>query len=179
MIRPEVAALFRRWAEPVLATGGTLIAFWIAGGLSLRWGWLSVILSMIILVAGGLWIRESIRRMRFASNDTGGGKVFIEERRVLYIGAVGNVQVDLADVERIDLAFSKPNGASWTTVLLYASGGLPAAIPLNAEGEEAFVDALCSLPGVRFNDLRAAIADQSARGRFAPVVTFWRRQPSG
>ena len=175
MIRPELAALFKRWAEPALAVGGTLIALWIVGATNLRWGWLSLGLSVIILVSGGLWTREAIRRVRFSSGGPGGGKVFVEEHRILYIGSIGNVQIELDDVSRIDIATSKPNGQSWASVLLYTSSGPPAAIPLNAEGHDAFIDALCSLPGFRFDALNAAISKQRRAGRFAPIVTFWRR----
>ena len=175
MIRPEVIALFRRWAEPALALGGTLIALWIVGVPYLRWGWVSLILGVIILVSGGLWTREAFRRARFASDDQSGGRVFVEEKRIFYVGSVGNVQVELRDITRIDLAISKPNGKSWTSLLLSTSNGPPAAIPLNAEGQDAFIDALCTLPGFRFDNLNDAIQKQRASKGFAPIVTFWRR----
>lgn len=176
MIRPELMAIFRRWAEPALAVAGTLIALWIVGGTDLRWGWLSLILGLVILVAGVLWTREAIRRVRFSSSDAGGGRVFVEEQRILYVGGIGNVQIELGDVDRIDIALSKPNGKSWASVLLYTQSGPPAAVPLNAEGHDAFIDALCSLPGFTFEALNAAILKQRAAGRFAPIVTFWRRE---
>ncbi len=176
MIRPEVLALFRRWAEPALALGGTLIALWIVGVPYLRWGWVSLVLGAIILVSGGLWTREAFRRVRFSSVDESGGRVFVEEKRIFYVGSVGNVQVELRDITRIDLAMSKPNGKSWTSLLLSTETGPPAAIPLNAEGQDAFIDALCGLPGFRFDDLNAAILKQRASKGFAPIVTFWRRE---
>jgi len=175
MIRPEVITLFRRWAEPVIALGGTLIALWIVGAPYLRWGWVSLVLGGIILVSGGLWTREAFRRARFSSGDASGGRVFVEEKRIFYVGRVGNVQVELRDITRIDLAVSKPNGKSWTSLLLSTEAGPPAAIPLNAEGQDAFIDALCGLPGFRFDDLAAAIQKQQASRGFAPIVTFWRR----
>lgn len=176
MIRPELAVVFRRWAEPALAVAGTLIAFWIVGGTNLRWGWVSLGLASIILVSGGLWTREAIRRVRFSSGDTSGGRVFVEEKRILYVGSVGNVQVELGEITRIDIAMSKPNGQSWASLLLFTDSGVPAAVPLNAEGNDAFIDALCSLPGFRFDALNTAITKQRTAGRFAPIVTFWRRE---
>lgn len=175
MIRPELAAQFRRWAEPALATAATLFALWVAGATTLRWGWLTLILSAIILLGGGLWIREAVRRVRFSSGESGGGRVFVEEHRILYVGAIGNVQIELDDVMRVDLAMSKPNGKSWVSVLLHTTSGPPAAVPLNAEGQDEFIDALCSLPGFRFDALNSAILKQRAAGRFAPLVTFWTR----
>ncbi|GEM_PF-3236512 len=175
MIRPEVMALFKRWAEPSIALGGTLVALWIVGVPYLRWGWVSIILGLIIAVSGGLWTREAFRRVRFASGDVSGGRVFIEEKRIFYVGNVGNIQVELRDITRIDLAISKPNGKSWTSLLLSVENGPPAAIPLNAEGQDALIDALCTLPGFHFDDLDAAIQQQKAAKGAAPIVTFWRR----
>lgn len=175
MIRPELLALARRWAEPALAACGTLIALWIVGGSNLRWGWLSLILAAIVLIAGGLWTREAIRRVRFSDGSEGGGRVFVEEQRILYVGGLGNVQVELGEVQRIDIAVSKPNGKDWASLLLHTNHAPPAAIPLNAEGSDGFIDALCTLPGFRFEALETAIRKQRAAGRFAPLVTFWRR----
>ena len=197
MIRPELIVVMRRWAEPALAVAGTLIALWIVGATNLRWGWLSLILAAIILISGGLWTREAIRRVRFSTGDAGGaGRVFVEEGRILYVGSIGNIQVELADITRIDIAVSKtrlakahiglvsdsgehvapkPSGQTWASVLLYTPGGTPAAVPLNAEGHDAFIDALCTLPGFRFDALNAAILKQRAAGGHPPIVTFWRR----
>lgn len=190
MIRPELIALARRWAEPAVAAGATFAALWIAGATSLRWGWLTLALSVIILTAGGLWVREAIRRVRLASGKIGGGRVYVEERRVLYLGALGNVQVDLDDVTRIDLAVSKSPGIGaipgkavtgfspkaaagqgLASVLLYSSGP-PAAIPLNAEGEDALLDALCALPGFRLETLTMPLM---RAGQDQSLVTIWRR----
>ena len=197
MIRPEVAAMLRRWAEPAIAAAGTLMALWIAGAADLRWGWLSVILSLIILVSGVLWIREAIRRVRFSTGDAAGaGRVFVEEGRILYVGSLGNVQIELKDVTRVDIAVStglsthvnggfgadsagnsgfKPAGHSRASVMLYTPGGHPAAIPLNAEGQDGFIDALCTLPGFKFDALNSAILKQRAARSGPPIVTFWRR----
>ena len=177
MIRPEVVALFRRWAEPAIALGGTLIALWIVGATNLRWGWLSLALAAIITVSGGLWVREAIRRVRFATGDaSGAGRVFVEEQRILYVGGLGNIQIELRDVNRVDIAVSKSGGSANASVLLYTESGLPAAIPLNAEGHDAFIDALCSLPDFRFDALSAAISEQKAAESSAPIITFWRRK---
>lgn len=186
MIRPELVALARRWAEPALAAAATLMALWIAGASTLRWGWLTLVLSAIILVAGGLWLREAIRRVRLSAAQGDSGQVFVEERRVLYIGRFGNVQVDLDDVTRIDLATFKPSGAiagsiglggatavatrqASASVMLFSPGSPPVTVPLNAEGEDRFLDALCSLPGFRLDDLSGGLA------KTQPIVTIWRR----
>jgi hypothetical protein len=176
VIRPEIVRAVRRWAEPILAVGGTLIALWIVGGSNLRWGWLSIILGLVVLTSGALWTREAIRRVRFSAGAAGGaGRVFVEEHRLLYIGALGNVQIELSEITRVDIALSQPNGQSWVSLMLHTPGAAPAVIPLNAEGQDALIDALCTLPGFKFDALNAAIADQRKRGRFAPLVTFWRR----
>jgi len=178
MIRPELMVQLRRWAEPVAAVGATLIALWIVGASSLRWGWLSLVLAAIILVSGGLWTREAIRRVRFSSGDhDGAGRVFVEEGRILYVGGLGNVQIELADVSRVDIAVSRPNGGTRASVLLHTDGGYPAAVPLDAEGHDAFIDALCTLPGFRFDALNSALLKQRDQSGGAPIVTFWRRSP--
>jgi len=186
MIRPELVAAARRWAEPVLAAAATLAALWIAGASTLRWGWLTLVLSAIILLAGGLWLREAVRRVRLSAAREGSGQVFVEERRVLYIGRFGNVQVDLDDVTRIDLATFTPGGAvtgaiagggvpavanrqASASVMLFSPGSPPVTVPLDAEGEDGFLDALCSLPGFRLDDLSGGLAATQ------PIVTIWRR----
>jgi len=176
MIRPELVVLFRRWAEPAIALGGTLMALWIVGATNLRWGWLSLGLSAIIIVSGGLWVREAIRRVRFSQGGAeGAGRVFVEEKRILYVGSLGNIQLELKDVDRIDIALSKSGDSGNASALLYTQSGPPAAIPLNAEGHDAFIDALCGLPGFRFDALNAAIQKQKGAGHSAAIVTFWRR----
>lgn len=178
MIRPELLDTARRWREPILAGLATLAALWIAGASTLRWGWLTLVLSAVILVAGGLWLREAIRRVRLAAGHGDGGRVFVEERRVLYVGRFGNVQVDLDDVTRVDLAISKPNGGSHASVILFLLQGPPVTVPLDAEGEDGFLDALCSLPGFRLDDLTGALSGAAVGGRAAaPLVTIWRRPP--
>ena len=173
MIRPELAGALRRWAEPIAAVLATSVALWIVGGTSLRWGWLTLLLSAIVLSVGAVWTREAIRRVRRDLGSGGQGKLFVEERRLLYVGGLGNVQVDLDEVTRIDLAVARPNGASRASLLLHLPGAPPAMVPVEAEGGEALLSALGGLPGF---DAEALMREIARRDPAEGVSTFWRRR---
>lgn len=168
MIRPELQAAGARWAEPIAAVLVTLAGLWAVGAPGLRWGWLSVVLAVAVLLAGLVWFREAVRRV--LRRRRGEGRMFVEERRVLSTGALGNVQVDLDDVDRLDLV---AGGEGGVTLMLHAPGGPPAAVPLGGEGEEALLDALSGLPGLNRDALRREAGRVRRDG--GARIAAWRR----
>jgi len=153
MIRPEVAALMRRWLEPAIALAATVAALWIVGLPDFSLNWLSVLLGAPLAVAGVIWLRVAIRRARAGAGD-GEGRLFVEERRVLHVGSFGNVQVDLDDATRIDLMVH----GTRASLMVHVPDGPPAALPLGAEGVDALYDALTGLPGMDTDALHARLA---------------------
>lgn len=171
MIRPEAAALLKRWSEALVAVAATLAALWVVGIPGFRLGWISVILGVPIAVSGLIWLRVAIRRARSAAGE-GQGSLFVEERRVLYVGSFGNVQVDLDDAIRIEMLGR--GGA--VSLLVHVPDGPPVALPLGAEGSDALLDALTGLPGLGMDafhgQLERARRDAKAQG----IVTVWKRR---
>lgn len=153
MIRPEVAALFSRWGEAIVAACVTVVALWIVGLPDLSLNWLSVLLGVPLAVAGLVWLRVAVRRA-LGQSDAGDGRLFVEERRVLHVGTFGNVQVDLDDATRLDLM---AHGGR-ASLMVYTPDGPPTALPLGAEGADTLYDALTGLPGMDLDALHAKLA---------------------
>ena len=174
MIRPEAAALLKRWFEPAVALGVTLVALWIVGLPDFRLDWLSVLLGAPLAIAGLIWLRVAVRRAR-AESGGGEGRLFVEERRVLHVGAFGNVQVDLDDATRIDL-MAQGRRAS---LLVHVPDGPPTALPLGAEGVDALYDALTGLPGMDTDALHARIARARKSGAAEHGALWTRPAPKG
>ena len=182
MIRPEAQAFLLRWAEAAFALGGTAFALWVVGAPSLSFGWASAVLSVPILIAGGVWLRASIRRARAPSEDQQLGRIFVEERRVLYIGVLSNVQFSLEDVERIELAKGGRGerglvrfGSAPNALIFHFGDAPPVSVSLRAEGTERLIDALSGLP--RFSAERLA-AERARRAERSRLMTIWNRADS-
>jgi hypothetical protein len=90
----------------------------------------------------------------------------IDERRLMYFGPLTGGMIDLDDLVRLDL---DPTGrpAHW---MLFASGGPPLAIPVNAEGADALFDVFAALPGIR-----TALMLETLSGAPGQPVTVWSR----
>ena len=147
MIRPEAADFLKRWGEAGVATAVTLVALWIVGLPDFQLNWLSVLLGAPLAIAGLVWLRVAVRRARSRTGE-GQGKLFVEERRVLHVGSLANVQVHTED-------------------------GPPVALPLGAEGAGALFDALTGLPRMNIDALHAKI-EKARRGK-GEMVTIWAR----
>lgn len=173
MFRPEATAQLRRWSEPAIAVFATFAAAWIVGLPGIRFGWVSLALGVPLVLAGAVWLRVAVRRAMDDDPLIEGGQVFVEERRVLYVGALGNTQLDLDEV--ISVAVMRPTRPDGTPALLLTPpGSAPVSVPLSAEGTDNLLDALTVLPGFSLD--RLASARKSRASAEAPFVTIWRRE---
>ena len=165
MIRPEVAALLRRYAEPLLVAFGAGVVLWkVFGPGALRGAWFDMLAFAVVAVVAVLWLRASLSRARLSAEvRDGAGAVFVEERRVVYLGPFGRAEIDLDSLVRVEAASGADGGRMW---MLVAAGRPPLAIPDAAEGAGALVDAFSALPQFDFD---AA----AARGGLRSV---WRRR---
>jgi hypothetical protein len=81
VIRPELAARLRPWAETGAALAATAFGLWV---FSLG-GWILWPLGAVIAVAAALWALDARRRMRFAHEALGPGMVELDEGAIRYL----------------------------------------------------------------------------------------------
>ncbi|WP_227447155.1 hypothetical protein [Cognatishimia sp. F0-27] len=166
MIRPEAAAMLKRWRGVLIAATLVLLgvywALWRGTGL-LEW------VGYAMAGAGiGLGI-TAVQRLRFDQGHGGPGVVSVVEGRITYFGPLGG---GVADLEALSAITFDPRAkpAHW----LLAQPGQPSlAIPANAEGAQALFDAFAHLPGLRIG----ALVD-ATRASTAPVLV-WQRDGTG
>lgn len=169
-IRPELAAAFARWREPIV-WGGVIVlgvaAVW--RGLALG-GPLLVVAGLLIAGLGlGLFI-GALRRRAFRAETAGPGVVAIDEGRIGYLGPKDGGYVDLPTL--VEVAITGGPGARDRAWLLRAEDGTRLVIPFGALGAERLPDALAALPGFDLGP-GAAAPGLAHPGR----VALWRRDP--
>lgn len=161
MIRPEVAALLRRYQELLAGVAvAALGLYWLvfSGGL-LRW------IGAAVILAGGALAIAGVQRARFRQGGGGPGVVQVVERRVSYFGPLDGGVLDLDALTSLVL---DPSGTPphW---VLRSAGQPPLHIPLTAKGADALFDAFSSLPGLQVDHMLRQV-DHTPAG---PVV-IWR-----
>jgi hypothetical protein len=161
-LRPEAAALLRRWSEVIAASLILALGLWIAA----RPGPVVQGFGYVLAGLAGLALIPAIRRARFAASGQGPGIVQVIEGRILYMGPVTGGAVSLD--EMTSLAFqSDPAGlAIW---VLRAPGEV-LEVPVDATGAEALFDAFTTLPGLGGHRLLAA-----RKGPHGVTQVVWRR----
>ena len=141
-VRPELAAGFRRWREPVV--WGALLAV----GLWMTWqGYstlspLSFVAGLVATATGASLLHGSLRRLRLIG-ELGEGVVVIDEARIAYFGPRGGGFVDVPSIVRVEIV-TRPHVPpdsphAW---VLSAEDGTRLVIPIGAEGADRLFDAL-------------------------------------
>lgn len=168
-LRREAADALLRWAEPALVGGALGLAAWFAGVWLLAgspFGWLALLVAALL----GLWLRAALAGALAQPADDGPGIVVLREGEVGYMSPEGGGFLDLAALERVEIARPSRGPALW---FLDAGRSGRLIFPANAEGAEHVVEALSALPG--FSDLAAAQAlNDATTGR----RLLWERAPS-
>ena len=161
MIRPEVAALLRRWREPL--AGGALVAlglWWLSGH------GLMPYVGAAVALGGALLVWFGVQRVRFASGGGGAGVVTLDEGEVTYMGPLSGGTLALADLKRLDLDPTARPDAVW----VLSAPGTTLHVPVTALGADRLLDAFARLPGLRTGRL---LAELERGGDVA--VTVWER----
>ncbi|NKX45594.1 hypothetical protein [Roseicyclus persicicus] len=162
-LRPEAAAVLRRWREVIAALGLVALGLWIAtspGPVLQGAGYVLAALAAIALV-------PAIRRARFAPGGQGPGVVRVVEGRILYMGPVTGGAVSVRELTSLSLRRDEDGRAAW----VLTEPGQLLVIPVDAAGAEALFDAFTALPGLGAQRLLSA--RQSVR---TGTQTLWRRQ---
>lgn len=165
-LRPEVAAILRRWSEVLAALAVVALGLWIAwrpGPVVQGFGW-------VLVLAGGLAIIPALRRARFASTGEGPGVVEVDERRVLFMGPTHGGTVAIDDLASVSLRRMEDRRAAWVLV----EGDQLLVIPTDARGAEALFDAFSALPGLSLEAVLAA-----HEGGEPGTTRLWTRPPRG
>lgn len=166
-LRPEARQFLLRWSEPALALAATLMALWVVGWPAISFGWVSLLLGAVILTGGVVWLRSAVMRALRGPGHANFGRVYVEERRILYLGPLGNVQIGHSELVRIEIASARKRGdqAYW---LLSPAQGAPIRIPANAEGGESLIQYVEGLKQARLAELGEAL-----RARDGGLRTVW------
>lgn len=162
-VRPEVAALARRWREVLGAGALALAGLWLMaqGGAILP-----VAGALAVLAAAGLGL-TGLRRMRFAGGgEAGPGVVEVTEGQIAWFGPGIGGFAALGEVTVLSLV-SVAGVRCWR---LDQTDGTHLLIPLGAAGAERLFDAFAVLPGLSAGDLAAAARDPAPGARI-----LWRR----
>lgn len=161
-LRPEVAALLRRWAEVIAAAVVMALGLWIAAHPG------PVVQGFGYVLAGlaGLALIPAIRRARFAADGQGPGIVQVIEGRILYMGPMTGGAVSIAELTSLALSRDQAGQAAW---VLHEPGQV-LTIPVDATGADALFDAFTTLPGLGGQRLLAA-----RQGDQVGTWTLWRR----
>ena len=161
-IRPAARASLWRWREALAGAGALALGLW----------WLLGTTGLMPFVGGALALAGAalglagLQRARFRAGAGGPGVVRVDEGQIAYFGPLTGGVVALSEITALGL---DPTGrpAHW---VLSQPGQPDLHIPLNSEGAEALFDAFAALPGLRTEQMLAAM-----RARGGGPVTLWRR----
>ncbi|WP_374634242.1 hypothetical protein [Paracoccus sp. (in: a-proteobacteria)] len=164
MIRPELAARLRPWAETGAALAATGFGLWV---FSLG-GWILWPLGAAIAVAAALWALDARRRMRFAHDALGPGMVELDEGAIRYLSPNRLLGGEISLRELAEIRLMRLNDRRhWR---LKSSDGQALLIPVDAAGAEYLASAFAALPGIDMGRVSAALAPD------APAIqTVWTR----
>lgn len=157
-VRPEVAAGFRRWREPLVWAALLALGLWMVWQGYRGLAPVSFVAGLVATATGTSLLLGAIRRLRL-HGEPGEGVVVIDEARIAYFGPRGGGFVDLPSIVRVEVVTRPhvlPDSAhAW---VLTAEDGERLVVPIGAKGAERLFDALSPLPGIDFDAGAAAIA---------------------
>ena len=149
-LRPEVAALIRRWREVEIAAAVAVAGLWLAtrGG-----SFLAVIGGGVVMLGGALAV-IGWRRLRFSREATAPGIVRVVEGQMAYLGPFGGGFVGMPDLVELALIRDSEGRQVWRMSVM---AGTPVLVPVSALGAEALFDAFAALPGLDMAQVLAAL----------------------
>lgn len=175
-IRPEVAALLRRWAETAIMAALALAGLWIGLGWIGGGNWFGLVplaLGAVAVLAALIAAARAIAAGR--SDRNGPGVVMVEEGRIGYLGPFGGGTVALDALVSVDIVTGVA-GPGETDLFweLADESGRRLVIPGSALHADRLFDAFGALEGVDYQAMLEAMrADRDERFR------VWWRRPKG
>lgn len=164
MIRPELVARLRPWAETVTALGGVILGLWL---FSLG-GWVFWPLGAAIAAIAAIWALDARRRMRFRHDRLGPGLVELDEGAIRYLSPNRLLGGEIALRDLNEIRLMRLDGLRhWR---LKSLDGQALLIPLDASGAEKLASAFAALPGLDMGRVASALSNK------APAIqTVWKR----
>ncbi|MDG3041110.1 hypothetical protein [Roseicyclus marinus] len=147
-LRPEAAAVLRRWSEVIAACGVIALGLWIAA----RPGFIVQGFGYVLAALAALALIPAVRRARFATEGEGPGVVQVVEGRILYMGPQTGGAVSLAELTSLAIRRDHDGRAAW----ILSEPGQFLVVPVDAAGADALFDAFTTLPGLGGQRLLAA-----------------------
>ncbi|KGJ04753.1 hypothetical protein SAMN04487972_10844 [Paracoccus halophilus] len=164
MIRPELAARLRPWAETGAALASAGFGLWL---FSLG-GWLFWPLGAILALGSVLWALDARRRMRFRHDSLGPGLVELDEGAIRYLSPNRLMGGEMPLPELAEIRLLRLNGRRhWRLKRL---DGQALLVPADAAGAEMLAGAFATLPGIDMGRVSAALA-----GDAPAFQTLWTR----
>ena len=102
-VRPELAARFRTWREPIAWGALVAVGLWLAWYGYRRLDLLLFVLGLVLVATGLGLLRGALRRLRLHADQPGEGVVVIDEARIAYLGPRGGGFVDLPAIARVEI----------------------------------------------------------------------------
>lgn len=169
-LRPGARAFLARWGEALVLAALALLALWLAlrsHGRGQELFAAAFLLGTLLLLA---LARAAILKARLAGSGEAAGVVEVTERRIAYFAPQGGGIADLAALVRVEIAVPRTGSPVWR---LHGEEGGVLAIPRDAAGAGALVEALAALAPLDWSGALAAAAGPGPR-----IVALWERPPS-
>lgn len=170
VLGPGARAVLARWGEALALAALALLALWLAlrshgrGQDALA---AAFVLAALLLL--GL-LRAAVLKARLAGSGEAAGVVEVTERRIAYFAPEGGGIADLDALVRVEIAVPRGGAPVWR---LHGEGGGVLAIPRDAAGAGALVEALAALAPLDWAGALAAAAGPGPR-----IVALWERPRS-
>lgn len=153
-IRPPVVTHFTKWREAYFAGFIMGLGCWafLQGQSTLNLVLQAI--GLIIALAGIIFLRTAIQRIRFRKSQKAPGMVDVTEREISYFGPMHGKTISLECLNKIELRESEAYASIW---VLHHTEGDPMIVPTTAKGSDRLFDAFVSLSGVKMDVLVSAI----------------------
>ncbi len=149
-IRPEVAALLKKWREAMIAGAillGSLQAASATTGLVNALAWVTALIGAALFI-------EGVRRARLPQDSGGVGVVELDERQITYLGPHGGGAISINELARVKVFTTDQGPAGSDFFWQFTDGaGQRLTIPGDAENASALFDALTALPGADYEQV--------------------------
>lgn len=150
VVRPEVLAFVRRFAQALLGAALTALAVYWTLSIPGVLRWFTAILAVVSLAATVDGLRRG-RLLRFGADIA--GVLEIEERQITWLTSEGGGTVSIDDLTKVEL-LARNQVTYWR---LLDSWGTALLVPYSANGAGGLIDGLAPLKGLDLTSVARAL----------------------